>query len=202
MLDVDAVIQLHHSTVERWHRYEEVDNPYEDLLELVCRQHEQNYRLWHREDIARSPDVADADLAQVKRDIDAFNQRRNDLIEQLDDALIQRLVELEVQPAADAQLNSETPGSVIDRLSIISLRIYHMEEQAARLDASEQHRQKAKQRLEVIYEQRADLATSLDHLLHDIAAGRKLLKVYRQFKMYNDPSMNPYLYQAKTKPAA
>jgi cell division protein FtsB len=198
MIDVEAITRLHKTTTRRWHRHD-IANPYAGFLLLVCRQHEQNYRLWHQEDVARSPDVADAELAQVKRTIDKLNQQRNDLIEQLDDFLIKELAAAGIEPWPAAPLNTETPGSVIDRLSILALRIYHMEQQAARSDATEQHRIKAKARLEVLHEQRADLGKSLGELLEDILAGRKRLKVYRQFKMYNDPTMNPYLYQAGIK---
>ena len=198
MIDVRTITELHETAVQRWHQ-DAIDNPHEGFLQLVCRQHEQNFRLWHEEDIARSPDVDNAALAQVKRNIDKLNQQRNDLIEQLDDYLIRELAAAGVRPQAGARLNTETPGSVIDRLSILSLRIYHMQEQAARTDAGEQHRAKAATRLEILYEQRHDLAGSLVELLDDLVAGRKQLKVYRQFKMYNDPTMNPYLYRAGGK---
>ena len=201
MIDVAAITHLHKTTVQRWHQYG-IDNPYEGFFLLVCRQHQQNYRLWHQEDVARSTNVADAELAQVKRNIDKLNQQRNDLIEQLDDYLIRELGSAGVGPQPGARLNSETPGSVIDRLSILSLRLYHMQEQAGRADADEQHRAKAGARLEILYEQQADLSTSLAELLDDVFSGRKRLKVYRQFKMYNDPTMNPCLYQAEKKPAA
>ena len=201
MIDVKHITDLHKATVSRWHQHD-IDNPHEGFLLLACRQHEQNYRLWHQEDIARSRDVADGELAQVKRNIDGLNQQRNDLIEQLDDFLIRELGSAGVEPEPGAPLNTETPGSTIDRLSILALRIYHMEEQAARGDADESHRMKAKAKLETLHEQHADLSMSLRELLGDIFSGRKRLKVYRQFKMYNDPSMNPYLYQAKQKPAA
>ncbi|MHC4179002.1 MAG: DUF4254 domain-containing protein [Planctomycetota bacterium] len=194
MVDIEAITRLHRTTVERWHQHD-VDDPYEGLLQVVCRQHEQNYRLWHQEDIARSPRVADAELAQVKRNIDELNQQRNDLIEQLDDFLIKELATAGIKPWPQAQLNTETPGSVIDRLSILALRIYHMQQQAGRSDATEQHRAKATARLEILHEQHADLCRSLAELLEDVFSGRKRLKVYRQFKMYNDPTMNPYLYQ-------
>jgi len=193
MIDVEAVTHLHQTTTQRWHRHG-VDNPYGDFLLLVCRQHEQNYRLWHQEDLARSPDVADAELAQVKRTIDKLNQQRNDLIEQLDDDLVRQLQIAAVTPCPEGRLNTETPGSVIDRLSILALRLYHMEEQAARADATEEHRAKAGARLEILRQQHADLCRSLGELLEDLFSGRKRLKVYRQFKMYNDPTMNPYLY--------
>ena len=200
MLDVSAILDLHETTVARWHTHE-IDNSYQEFLHLVCLQHQQNFRLWHQEDIARSPDVTSADLAAVKRAIDKLNQQRNDLIERLDDYLVDELSALRVEPWQGARLNTETPGSAIDRLSILSLRLYHMEEQACRGDASDDHVAKAKARLEILHPQRRDLARSLGELLDDIFAGRKRLVVYRQFKMYNDPTMNPYLYAAR-RPAA
>lgn len=200
MIDVPAITGLHHATVHQWHR-QEIANPYEGFLRLVCDQHEQNYRLWHEEDLARSPDASDHSIAEVKRKIDKLNQNRNDLIEKLDDHLIGQLSAAGVTPATDSPRNSETPGSIIDRLSILALRIYHMEEQAARRDADPQHREKAQGRLAILYEQHRDLSESLAELLADLFAARKRLKVYRQFKMYNDPTLNPYLYGAQ-KPTA
>jgi hypothetical protein len=201
MIDVERVTALQKAAVARWHEGE-IDNPCEDSLELVCRQHEFNYRLWHQEDIARSRDVSDAELAQVKRNIDKLNQQRNDMIEQLDHHLIRSLMAARVEPMPGARLNSETPGSVIDRLSILSLRAYHMLEQINRSDVEQSHREKAASRLEIIDRQHHDLSTSLSELLDDIFRGRKRLQVYRQLKMYNDASMNPYLYGAKQRPAA
>jgi hypothetical protein len=201
MIDVRAITELHATTVQAWHQHQ-IDNQYEDFLHIVCRQHQQNFKLWHQEDIARSPDVNDSDLARVKRSIDKLNQQRNDLIEQLDDWLIQDLNDRGVKVQTDVKINSETPGGIIDRLSILSLRIYHMEEQAFRTDASEEHIGKVKSRLEILYEQHRDLCNCLQDLMDDIFAGRKCLKVYRQFKMYNDPTMNPYLYNAAKRPAA
>ena len=200
MINIRDIIDLHETTVAGWHQHG-IDNPYGGFLRLVCLQHEQNFRLWHQEDIARSPDVSDADLAAVKRTIDKLNQQRNDLIERLDDWLIEALSEEDVQPWQGARLNTETPGSVVDRLSILALRLYHMEEQACRSDASDSHVAKAKARLEILHQQRLDLLAALRDLLDDIFAGRKRLRVYRQFKMYNDPTMNPYLYAAR-RPAA
>jgi hypothetical protein len=200
MIDVQAILELHETTVTKWHAHD-VDNSYQGFLQCVCRQHEQNFRLWHQEDIARSLDVGDAVLAEVKRAIDRLNQQRNDLIEQLDDFLIAELSAAKVTPLADARLNTETPGSVIDRLSILALRLYHMEEQAARRDAGAEHIAKVNARLEILREQHRDLAASLRELLDDIFAGRKRLKLYRQFKMYNDPTLNLYLYAGKRSAA-
>jgi Protein of unknown function (DUF4254) len=200
MIDVTQITQLHTETVARWHEHE-IDDPHTGLLEIICRQHQQNFRLWHQEDIARCPAVCDADLADVKRTIDKLNQKRNDLIEQIDDYLIRELANLGVMPWKSARLNTETPGSVIDKLSILSLRIFHMEEQVFRTDATEDHRAKVKAKLEILHEQHLDLSNSLKELLEDIFTGRKRMKIYRQFKMYNDPTLNPYLYNAKTRAA-
>jgi cell division protein FtsB len=201
MIDVRQITQLHTETVQRWHE-REIDNPYEGLLQVICRQHEQNFRLWHQEDIARSPDVNDSDLADVKRTIDKLNQRRNDLIEQVDDYLIREIDQKGLIPWKSARLNTETPGAVIDKLSILALRIFHMEEQVFRTDATEEHREKVKAKLEILHEQHQDMSNSLSELLEDIFAGRKRLKIYRQFKMYNDPTLNPYLYNSNRRGAA
>ena len=200
MFDVATITGLHRTTVRRWH-HQEIDTPYEGFLALVCRQHEQNFRLWHEEDVARSPDVGDARVAEVKRAIDGYNQCRNDLIEQVDDEIIALLAESGSRSTADARQHTETPGSVIDRLSIMSLRMYHMQEQIDRDDADEEHRAKARVKLRICQEQYADLSHSLELLLEDLVAGRARLKVYRQMKMYNDPTLNPYLYGAKKSAA-
>jgi FtsZ-binding cell division protein ZapB len=201
MIDVGAVTELHQTTVERWHQGE-LDDPSDDFLQLVCQQHQRNYQLWHEEDKARSPDAGDAAIAAVKRRIDKLNQERNDWIERIDDFLVSRMETWGARPRPRAKLNTETPGGAIDRLSILALRIYHMEEQSKRLDADADHRSRSAEKLAILRRQHNDLAKSLAELLADIAAGRKVLKVYRQFKMYNDPATNPCLYGAAQKPAA
>jgi hypothetical protein len=196
MINVQDILKLHREMVVRWHG-QDVDNPYDDLLGVVCQQFSYNFRLWHEEDIARSPDVSDARIAQVKRNIDGLNQQRNDWIEKIDDRLTEMLAANNVALLPEAKLNSETPGSVMDRLSIMALRIYHMEEQVQRSDATAEHVEACQGKLAICLLQLDDLSTSLRELLDDIFAGRKHHKTYRQLKMYNDPSLNPYLYQAQ-----
>jgi hypothetical protein len=179
-------------TVARWHQ-EPIANPFDDGFEqLVCQQHEFNYRLWHEEDTARSPSASDQEIADVKRAIDKFNQARNDMIEKLDDAI----TEMITSPATDAPINTETPGSAIDRLSIMSLRLYHYREQAERNEIDDATKQKVLDRIALCQQQHADLSQSLQELIDDIFAGRKQHRTYRQMKMYNDPSLNPAIYNA------
>lgn len=200
MIDVPAVTTMQRDMVVRWHQHA-VDVPYDGLLGIACQQHAFNFQLWHEEDVARSPDVGDARIAQVKRAIDRFNQQRNDWIEKLDDWITDWLQQHHVEPAAGARLNTETPGSVIDRLSILALRVFHLQEQTERADASPEHVESVQRKLAVCFVQQEDLSQALTELLDDIAGGRKRHRTYRQFKMYNDPALNPYLYKARQKPA-
>jgi len=200
MIDVAEITKLHQDTVDLWHR-QEIANPYGGFLAVVCEQHKFNFLLWHEEDLARSPDASDSRIAAVKRAIDGYNQKRNDAIEKLDDALLEEINARKVVLAPDHQVNTETPGSVIDRLSIITLRIFHMREQAAREDVEAAHREKAQARLAILEEQHRDLSAALGELLADIFAGRKRLKAYRQFKMYNDPTLNPAVYGTTSRRA-
>jgi len=182
--------------VAHWHDFE-VEHSEEGLRGRICDLHRFNFLLWHEEDIARSPHVTDGRIAQVKRAIDRYNQARNDAIEKVDDCLIAQLAARGIVAGPDAPAATETPGAAIDRLSILELRRYHMREQAERRDATEEHRAKAAGRLEILDLQREHLITALDRLLGEIFAGERPLRVFRQMKMYNDPSLNPYLYTAK-----
>lgn len=150
---------------------------------------------WHLEDIIRDPHIDPIEALQLKRRIDRSNQDRTDLVEQIDSYF--RLQYSDVNVAPDATINTESPAWAIDRLSILALKIYHMREQAERIDASDEHRSKCQGKLNVLNEQQQDLGTAINQLLDDIAAGRKYMKVYRQMKMYNDPSTNPILYGKK-----
>jgi hypothetical protein len=182
--------------VAHWHDFE-VEHSEEGLRGRICDLHRFNFLLWHEEDIARSPHVTDGRIAQVKRAIDRYNQARNDAIEKVDDCLIAELAARGIVAGPDAPAATETPGAAIDRLSILELRRFHMREQVERRDATEEHRAKAAGRLEVLDLQRDHLIAALDRLLGEIFAGQRPLRVFRQMKMYNDPSLNPYLYKAK-----
>ncbi len=150
---------------------------------------------WHLEDIIRDPQIDPVDALALKRRIDRSNQERTDLVEEIDSYF--RSQYSGVKPLDDARLNTESPAWAIDRLSILALKIYHMQEQVDREDASEEHRAKCAAKLAVLLEQQVDLSLAIDQLLEDIAEGRKYMKVYRQMKMYNDPSTNPVLYGQK-----
>ncbi|MFK8112744.1 MAG: DUF4254 domain-containing protein, partial [Rubripirellula sp.] len=143
---VAELTQLQIDTVQLWHE-QPIENPCEGIKGLVCTQHEHNYRLWHEEDKARSLTATDEQIAVVKRAIDKLNQARNDMIEKVDDALTEVLCQAGVKPADDAPINTETPGSAVDRLSIMSLRLYHYREQLERGDADQDHRQKVQDRI-------------------------------------------------------
>ena len=150
---------------------------------------------WHYEDIIRDPHLNPVEGMQLKHRIDRSNQDRTDLVEQID-AYFRQLFS-DVTPLPDATINTESPAWAIDRLSILALKIYHMREQAERLDATEEHRRKCAAKLAVLLEQQKDLSTAIDQLLGDIKAGRKYMKVYKQMKMYNDTDTNPVLYKQK-----
>lgn len=150
---------------------------------------------WHLEDIIRNPHIDANEALQLKRRIDRSNQDRTDLVEQIDSYFREKYADVKVLP--DARINTESPAWAVDRLSILALKIYHMKEQVERPEASAEHKAKCQAKLDVLLEQQVDLSTAIDQLLEDIEAGRKYMKVYRQMKMYNDPSTNPVLYNQK-----
>ena len=196
VLDVAQILELHAKTVLDWH-HAPIENTYSGVLQLVCEQHRFNFELWHEEDIARSRDVSNERIAEVKRAIDRLNQARNDHIEKIDDWLTSEIERRGIRPLAAARQNTETSGSAIDRLSIMSLRVYHYREQLDRDDVDAEHLARVSGRLDLCLQQQTDLARSLQELLEDIAAGRRVHKTYRQMKMYNDPTLNPFLYKSQ-----
>jgi len=147
---------------------------------------------WHLEDIIRDPFIDPADALKIKRRIDKSNQDRTDLVELIDSFFLEKYGK--ITPVSNAGINTESPAWAIDRLSILKLKIYHWEMELKRTDASNEHLQNAKEKLHILLEQEMDLSLSIDTLLDEIASGKKIMKVYKQLKMYNDPNLNPVLY--------
>jgi len=187
----DRATELWHSEPEAVVEGVSLDG--ESFDATVLAQHRANFDLWHVEDRARVPGATDAEIVAVKRSIDAINQRRNDLAERCDGLLLEALRGSELQKA-EAELNSESPGLMIDRLSILALKIFHTREEIERVGAPEGHAERNRERLGVLTEQRDDLVGCLDRLWGEVLAGRRRFKVYRQLKMYNDPTLNPAVY--------
>ena len=150
---------------------------------------------WHYEDIIRDPNIDPVAALTLKRKIDASNQERTDMVEYIDSYFLQKYASVDVK--SSAKINSESPAWTLDRLSILALKIYHMNEEANRVQATKEHRDKCQEKLNILLEQRSDLSTAIDDLLTDIESGDKFMKVYKQMKMYNDDDLNPVLYQNK-----
>ena len=196
MMQANAIVNLHDQLTIDWHAAPAHAGsvPVTGWLPTVGLQHRANFDLWHIEDEARTPGASDTELACVKRRVDSTNQLRNDLAEQLDHILIDWLAAREL-PNPAAPLHSESPGLVIDRLSIMALKNYHTREEADRPDAPPGHAERNRDRLAILVEQRADLAHCLDSLWQETLLGARRFKLYRQLKMYNDPSLNPAIYR-------
>lgn len=172
-----------------------IDNPYEEgtIENILYLKNWIDTVQWHFEDIIRDPQIDPAEALVLKRRIDKSNQDRTDLVEKIDSWFLDKYKNVKV--ASDATINTETPAWAIDRLSILQLKIYHMKEETERTDATPEHIGKCRQKLDVLLIQNEDLSSAIDALLEDIEAGRKYMKVYKQMKMYNDPSTNPVLYK-------
>jgi hypothetical protein len=195
MLDLRRIAALQEACVTRWHD-EPAGNTASGFFHTVCEQLRFNFLLWHEEDMARDPAADDSQIARVKRSIDRLNQERNDWIERLDDEIAADLSRRGIVAASDVPVNTETLGSTIDRLGILALRIYHLREQLEREDATDEHRERVGQKLFVATVQHDELVRAAQSLADDLLAGRKRHQTVRQLKMYNDPALNPYLYQA------
>lgn len=195
----DTANRIFQEVIDKYHEIDRVDqpfsNPYSDKKELI---EHLLYRKcwidtvqWHYEDIIRDPEIEPNAALELKRKIDASNQDRTDTVEYIDSYFLEKYRDVTVRP--DATINTESPAWGIDRLSILALKIYHMNQEARREDATQAHRSTCAQKLQVLLEQREDLRTAIDQLLDDIAHGRKYMKVYKQMKMYNDNELNPVL---------
>ena len=199
MTFTETAIKIFNQAIDDYHVKDNVDtpinNPYkreeiENRLYLKCWI---DTVQWHYEDIIRDPHIDPMEALSLKRRIDQSNQDRTDLVEQIDSYFRQLYCDVQVQ--ANATINTESPAWAVDRLSILQLKIFHMQEQVNRADASAEHKAKCQAKLDVLLEQDKDLSTAIDQLIDDIQAGRMYMKVYRQMKMYNDPATNPVLYK-------
>lgn len=201
MIASDEIFRWQSQAVILWHQQpivqagleQIVGGPLEPLVLSVLLNHELNFRLWHEEDLARDPAASDEVIATVKRNIDQLNQRRNDAIELIDHTLAEELARRGVCAAADAGFNTETPGAAIDRLSILALRLYHLQERYEQVQGNAPTADKIANSYRLCQQQRDRLIGALDQLLADIFAGRRRHGVFRQLKMYNDPELNPVL---------
>ncbi|WP_313367234.1 DUF4254 domain-containing protein [Sphingobacterium mizutaii] len=196
-----AANKIFQKVIEDYHVYDKIDQPIENpfgretlehLLYLKCWI---DTAQWHMEDVIRNPNIDPREGLYWKRRIDRQNQERTDTVEFIDSYYLQKFAD--VVALADAKVNSESPAWAIDRLSILALKIYHMEQETKRMDVSKAHQDACQLKLDVLLEQRKDLSQSIDELLADIEAGKKYMKVYKQMKMYNDPNLNPVLYGAQ-----
>lgn len=169
----------------------------ESLICIAKAQHMMNFKLWHVEDQARRKDVGDDVISRCKRTIDGYNQRRNDFMEKIDNCVVNMCAPFMPKDKGNAKYNTESIGAAVDRLSILSLKIYHMEEETQRTDVDQKHIDNCKMKLATLREQRDDLFNSILELIDDYAQGIKCPKIYYQFKMYNDPALNPALYSKK-----
>lgn len=188
-------------TIDDYHRHDNVDQPVENPFEsgsidhLLYAKNWIDTVQWHLEDIIRDPQIHPVEALAIKRRIDRSNQERTDMVEYIDSYLLDKYKDIKVQ--GDATLNTETPAWAIDRLSILALKIYHMQQEVLRTDVDQAHRDACRVKFDILLSQRLDLSESIEELIADIEAGRKYMKTYKQMKMYNDPSLNPVLYANK-----
>ncbi len=186
-------------SIDDYHKQDHVDadfeNPYPEktIENLLYRKNWIDTVQWHLEDIIRDPEIQPEEALKIKRRIDGSNQDRTDLVEYIDSWFYEQYQNVKTDDSA--KLNTESPAWAVDRLSILALKIYHMAEQANRQSATPEQRQKAQQKLDVLMEQKTDLMTAIQELMDDYENGNKVMKVYKQMKMYNDADLNPVLYK-------
>jgi hypothetical protein len=196
-LDAAEIAAHQLALTARWHEVTPAASG-DGFARLLEENHLRNFSLWHEEDVARRDDLGFEAVYKAKRNIDRFNQERNNFAEEMDKAVVAALSPVE----SGVPRNSETPGMMIDRLSILALKEFHMHEETVRTDASPAHREKCAEKLARIRRQRSDLTACLADLFADVAAQRRTFSVYYQFKMYNDPALNPQLYRNPATPGA
>jgi len=200
-MQIENWIKIFQKSIRDYHAADSVDttavNPYpKDWLDhLLYMKNWVDTVQWHLEDIIRNPQIDPVEALQIKRRIDSSNQQRTDLVEYIDSWFLDQYKNVKL--ANDATYNTESPAWALDRLSILELKIWHMQIEATRKDATKEHRDSCQLKLTTLLMQRIDLSTAIEQLLQDIAAGKKYMKVYKQMKMYNDESLNPVLYQQK-----
>lgn len=192
---------IFNQSINDYHKTDNVDTPIQNPYELKSIEYYLYLKnwidtvQWHFEDIIRDPQIDPVEAVKLKRRIDKSNQDRTDLVELIDSYFLDKYKD--VKSLADATINTESPAWAIDRLSILALKIYHMKQEVLRPDASAEHKATCENKLNVLLEQQKDLSTAIEQLLNDIETGRKYMKVYKQMKMYNDPALNPVLYEKK-----
>lgn len=202
MLEANDCYTIFRQSIDDYHEHDHVDtpikNPYPEgsFNSLLYKKNWIDTVQWHLEDIIRVPDIDPVEALKIKRRIDKSNQDRTDMVEKLDDFFLEEFKNVRVMPGT--RINSETPAWLLDRMSILMLKIYHMKEQTERQDASQDHVKSTNAKLSILLEQKADMQLAYDELIDDIRQGKRRFKVYRQMKMYNDATLNPMLYGTKT----
>jgi hypothetical protein len=198
MLSADACYKIFEESIRDYHKTDNVDtpiqNPYagSDFRSLLYQKNWIDTVQWHLEDIIRKPEINPYDGILIKRRIDQSNQERTDTVEKIDDYFLEQFAD--ISPKAEARMNSETPAWLLDRMSILMLKIYHMKEQTERTNVDTDHIRRCAVKLDVLLEQKTDMRAAFNELIEDIRSGNRKFKVYRQMKMYNDATLNPMLY--------
>ncbi len=196
--DIQQITNAMKASIQDWHKESTPShNPFKEgeFLYLIYKKNQIDTIQWHVEDEIRRPDLPPSELVKFKREIDKLNQERTDTVEIIDDLIYS--IYKDVPKISSAKMNSETPAWLLDRMSILELKIYHMEEQVNRLDTTPEHKNKCIEKLNILLEQRSDLQICFKELTDDLSSGKKFMKVYRQMKMYNDEKLNPSLYKIK-----
>ncbi len=201
ILSTEPILPIFNQAIEDYHKFDDVDHPCENPYEKLTIEWYLYNKVWidtvqwHLEDLIRDPNIDPVEALALKRRIDKSNQDRTDIVEMIDGYYLMLFQRVEPQP--NATLNTESPAWAIDRLSILQLKIHHMKAEVERNDVSEEHKAKCQAKLDVLLEQNTDLCTAIDQLMECYKKGEKVMKVYKQMKMYNDPALNPVLYGQK-----